>query len=420
MENNVKNQWFTAINRGDFRKVSEFLQQDNIVQHIDMKDEHGFTALMIASEHGTKKYIPIVRLLLEKGADIYQINDQTEQTPLLLALSNKRKEIIQMLLEKEAEWIQAGRFQCVNFVQASSKGYKPVVDFLLQHGADPNIPFMDSFALMQASKKGHGTIVHALLEAGAEPNVRDSNGNTPLIITAKHNSQLVIIERLLKKNADPNLQNNDGLTALMAACEHTNSRMADILLQKGANPNLIRSDGNTALLIVVMTDTIYTIYTLKVLLKRKGRAKTDLDSQNRIGLTALMITFWQGRDNMATLLLDHGANMNKQNEEGVTALMLACLKGHAHMVTLLLERGANMNIADANGNTALIWASRRGNINIVLSLLEHGALSPDNFDINKQNQKGETALIIAAQKSHLEIFNILMENVQRLRISYDI
>lgn len=48
---------------------------------------------------------------------------------------------------------------------------------------------------------------------------------------------------------------------------------------------------------------------------------------------------------IATTLLNYGAETNILTKQGVTPLHLASQGGHADMVTLLLEKGSNIHVA---------------------------------------------------------------------------
>ena len=64
------------------------------------KTNDGTTALWIASQNGHKE---IVKLLLEKGADINVKQTATGATALLLASQNGRTDVVKLLLEKGAD-----------------------------------------------------------------------------------------------------------------------------------------------------------------------------------------------------------------------------------------------------------------------------------------------------------------------------
>ncbi|KAE9195294.1 hypothetical protein PF004_g20472 [Phytophthora fragariae] len=71
---------------------------------------------------------------------------------------------------------------------------------------------------------------------------------------------------------------------------------------------------------------------------------------------------------------------------------------------LLLERGASMELADAAGQTALMIAASKGHVDAVNVLLQAGA------SIGKKTLRGATALSAAYLGGHHQVARILVEN----------
>jgi len=122
---------------------------------------------------------------------------------------------------------------------ACEKGYKEIVQILLDNKADVN--FDDYYRpLERASKYGHIDLVRLLVDHKADINGGDS-GSTPLMV-ASENGHLEIVEILLQNGAEVNLYDeNNGRhnqsKALAQACENKHLPVVQILLEHGANPN---------------------------------------------------------------------------------------------------------------------------------------------------------------------------------------
>ncbi len=108
---------------------------------VDQKDESGNTALMLSSFDG---HIETMQALLTAGADI-NLRDSNGRTALMFASSGPYPAAVRLLLEKGAE-INAvdnvDRFSALMF--AAAEGLSPVVDILLEHGADPKLKDKDN------------------------------------------------------------------------------------------------------------------------------------------------------------------------------------------------------------------------------------------------------------------------------------
>jgi RNA polymerase sigma factor (sigma-70 family) len=70
---------------------------------------------------------------------------------------------------------------------AAVRGDRDVVEYLLEHGADPNTPaFAGATPLHVVMQRGHHDLVPLLLSAGADPDRTDDHGRTPADWLARH------------------------------------------------------------------------------------------------------------------------------------------------------------------------------------------------------------------------------------------
>jgi ankyrin repeat protein len=91
------------------------------------------------------------------------------------------------------------------------------------------------------------------------------------------------------------------------------------------------------------------------------------------GDTALMIAVEMGNADLATLLLDRGADVNGTGEAAFTPLIAAARGGRVALAKLLLDRGAKPNQRNDHGDTAIVFAANAGQAGLVELLLGHGA-----------------------------------------------
>ena len=85
-------------------------------------------------------------------------------------------------------------------------------------------------------KRGDLAYLNYLLQHGADPNLRDGQGNTPLLV-AVTGGQVGLIPLLLAAHASPNLGNNAGETPLIRAVQRRDAATARLLIDGGANPD---------------------------------------------------------------------------------------------------------------------------------------------------------------------------------------
>lgn len=153
------------------------------------------------------------------------------------------------------------------------------------------------------------------------------------------------------------------------------------------------------------------------------------------GDTPLTVACRNGHDNVVSVLLENGAEVNKERfydgrtalheastkavaslllangadihanacRGGETPLHRACDYGCEGIAAVLIENGANIDAQRNDGSTALHVASSNGHEGIVELLLKHGA----NVDIQANDES--TALQIACEKGHGNVVRKLIE-----------
>ena len=129
---------------------------------------------------------------------------------------------------------------------AADGRHLPVVEFLLNHGADVHrrsVAYNDVDALMLAAEAGNAAICRLLLERGVDVNEIDVSDNTPLML-AMSNSNLTqaqeyeVAKVLLNGGAKINAKNRFGQTALdytqRSQFEKALPKVIDLLKKSGA------------------------------------------------------------------------------------------------------------------------------------------------------------------------------------------
>lgn len=123
-------------------------------------------------------------------------------------------------------------------------------------------------------------------------------------------------------------------------------------------------------------------------------------------MLACEITEEDNREAILNLLLLKGADVNLQDSSGKTALMRA-VWADVNTVGTLLKHGAKVDLADSDGNIALSHAAERGDVECVSILVQAGKKKRVNID--HQNLRSLTPLLLAAQEGHLEVAKVLVE-----------
>jgi uncharacterized protein len=223
--------------------------------------------------------------------------------------------------------------------------------------------------LFRACRKGCAPLARRLLDAGASVYARDRDGTMPLGYAAQ-SGQTAVVDLLLEQGAPIDARNLAGSTALYAAAENDRTAVVDRLLAKGADPNLA----------------------------------------GRSGVTVLAAAAFKGNKPIVDSLLANGSKPNEVDATGKSAIIYAAALGFTPIVQRLLDAGVPINARYGNDLTVLMWAAGYADgagvldaENVVKLLLDH------NADINAVDDRGRTALMIAAELDHPTIVDILLK-----------
>ena len=215
--------------------------------------------------------------------------------------------------------------------------------------------------LWVAAASGHLDVVELLIERNAEVHSRTLTDSTPLRTAAFH-GHLDIVSYLVEHGADVNSRNVDESTPLMVICYNGHMNVATYLVECGANIHLQDKNGDTCLHAAAQGGHVEVVSKLLGLGAKEN--KDYVNARNNSGTTPLMITCYNGHMNVATYLVEHGANIHLQDKNGNTCLHYAAQRGHVEVVSKLLGLGAKEQ-QNYNRLTPLLVASNYCKIEMV-------------------------------------------------------
>ncbi len=211
---------------------------------------------------------------------------------------------------------------------------------------------------------------------------------------------------------------------LVSAVQRGDEKAVRTLLKAGVNPDSMDRAGNAARVRAWFTH------------QTRGHSPIIEHGRTALGWSALY-----GKERIARLLVDHGANLTAFDRSGRspihwgaisgsskvvellldsgvaielpsltqpgggTPLILAAANGRTETVKLLLSRGAKVNARAADGRTALIWAARHGNPDIVRHLMAAGA------DPKVKDNAGYTTLTSSRNQGRLDLEQTLSKSL---------
>ena len=265
---------------------------------------------------------------------------QLENSPLsLLDNSHKDPQLISDQAEDkkgnadtEANVSNHGYWDDISLAQAARIGSS---DIVIRSEADV---IMYHLALWEAVSKGYKPIINYLLESGANVNIfnclaeaviRCDYSNSSEIGTQSRNVD--IVKTLTRFGADVNLPIGGHLTPLMLAVDQSS----------------------------LMSTCKESVNAKMAIAKSLIQAGADVNRTDQYGQTALMRIAYSGCEQMGTLLIKAGADVNQVDMYGTHALINAAKGGNLSMAQILIEAGADVNKTCESNQTALLYFAQK-------------------------------------------------------------
>ena len=235
--------------------------------------------------------------------------------------------------------------------------------------ARPQITAIEvSLTLFAAVDANCADLVSKLLDQGASVDARDRLGARPLSHAAR-SGHPQMVDLLLARGAPIDARNLAGATALYFAAEGSHISIAQRLIERGA----------------------------------------DVKLTGRSGISPVAAAAYAGNDVIVEALLDHGADARTADETGKPPIIYAAAGARLDVLKRLLARNIDVNARYSNDLTVLMWAAGPDDKapeaqagQVISYLLDAGARIDDRDD------RGRTALMIAAEGGHEEIADLLV------------
>ena len=360
---------------------------------------------------------------------------------------------VKLLLSSGADPKVANRYGVTPLSEAAAAGNAAIIEMLLQAGADPKtVTTADGeTVLMIAARTGNVEAVKVLLARGADANVKESYRGQTALMWAAAERHADVVKLLLERGADWKIQSlaretnipklsaassvtpmaRGGLTAFHFAAREGDIETGRVMLDAGVDINQVDVDGTSGLVVSILNKR----YSYAKFLLDRGADPNIADSRGRAALYAAIDMRNQDYSalpahkeddplpnlDLIKVLLARGANPNAQLTKalpgrsgmdagdttlgpGSTPFMRAARAGDSLAMHALLEYGADPALATKDGNTALQFAAGVGYRDKNTKGSESEALEAVKLtvglglDINRENDRGETALHGAASR----------------------
>ncbi|XP_005997066.2 unconventional myosin-XVI [Latimeria chalumnae] len=248
------------------------------------------------------------------------------------------------------------------------EGYK----LRTKHGKKHKVHFGLSDMIQDAIVWHDDKEVLRLLKDGADLNTLISSGGSLLHLCARYDN-VFAAEILIERGINVNQQDEDLWTSMHVACACDNPDIVLLLLLAGANVLLQDVNGN-----IPLDYAVEGTESSCILLRHLEDNAVDVNSLWQMKTQRPVAMMSDIRN-----LLVAGGSVNQKNDEGVTLLHMACASGYKDVASLLLDNGADLNVADNQYWTPLHLAAKYGQTKIVKLLLMHHA-NPYPLNCNEE------------------------------------
>ena len=307
-------------------------------------------------------------------------------------------EMVEFLLERGANINLPGchhiehRFEITPYCAARVKGRDAVADYLRQQGAIIDIhtaAYLGDYDAVQSHLDNDSDLVNSgylqavMLPAG-QPHTfehRNTAWATPLCY-AIMGGNIAIVELLILRGATIEPYSERFLDY---AVSEDRVAVTKLLLENGADPSKAPRilDDNSE---------------ISKLLKSYGVPSKDINAQNHMGWPPLVYACRGDNGEHPEdiqRLLALGADIDIRNYKGKTGLHCAAKAGFLKVIKLLLEKGATIDATDNNGETPLFEAIRSTIKSGEKQRMALETLLAKGADPNVKNRKGLTPLQVA-------------------------
>ena len=132
-----------------------------------------------------------------------------------------------------------------------------------------------------------------------------------------------------------------------------------------------------------------------------------INSVNKEGFSALVLSTYKKNNNVAKFLIENGAEINENTKMG-SPLMAAVVKTNNEIALMLMQKKANVNSVDVNGTTALIYATMFKNYKLVSELVKNGA------DVDAKDNRKNSAIDYALLANDDKLMELLKNKNKKL------
>ncbi|ORX50363.1 ankyrin [Piromyces finnis] len=373
---------------------------------------------------------PFVKALLENGSSVDEI-DSDHKTPLIYAIDNDNKAIIDLLLKYKTDinkiydnnneltpiiyTVQKNNSPLFNYLfskVSNESDKKQIITSIIEYSLNNKSLEMIDFVTNNSSYDLNliSNIISCLLKEGKINLKSENDNNNTLLHYICFKGNQFLIKEFINCHQDFNILNSLNMTPLMLSIIHKKYDCAKYLLSEFSliNVNYMDIYGETAMTYLLKNQDydeeiielfydkglFFTIEYFKndsllkyitkciVLLKifiEKGIYFKDMNDNLILISTPLIFSVKNNIKSLLISLLNLKANVNEIDEKDKSALYYAINNNDVDTINILLNFNANINQEIMKGKTPFIYTIENKKINIFMHLIQNKNIQ-DNFN----------------------------------------
>jgi ankyrin repeat protein len=216
---------------------------------------------------------------------------------------------------------------------------------------------------------------------------------------AVRRGDLTEVKKYLDLGFSQEIVDNAGRNLLLQSAVYGHMHLVEFFIGKRANIAKVDHDGNTILHILAESKSPKAPALIQLALRNGAY----IGAKNYSNQTAAAKAIVKGNSATFKAFIDSGYDKNS-TEENMPVVMYAYLKGRQPIAKILIEAGADINRQDSAGDTLMHLAASANDTGTIKSLLDAKA------KINIKNTLGKTPLMLALEKNRIPIAETLIKS----------
>lgn len=362
--------------------------------------------------------IKIIESMLESKVNPNQ-TDHSATTLLLMAVNQGRSDIVKLLLDKKANVNLANTTNGMTpLILAVRLGYPSIIDLLLnENKINVNQTLNESDSVIhEAINANKIQSLKVLLKSGQFNHVlSDTSQHSPLILAIKCENYAMTKELIDSKQVHVNFKNPiNPIQPILSAVSTGNLSLVELLVAAKADVSAVDQNGASALVLALAGEHMSVVYYLL------NENVINVNQNTILGDSPLIYAARLGHLKICRILLEKKADINQENQLSGSPLHMAVKNNYYAIVKELLESKADLSLNSKSFPSSLEVAVEKGYLPIVKLLNSYDApvcdKNPSHPEISKalkvccsyEAKTGEQL------RAHYNAFNELNSQIQQL------